>query len=137
PVKPEAAPDVVAVERGTADAYGCKIDRSAAIGSGASQADSEGAGERGFGPAGIGRDMLARVSRHDVESKPGCLPAPGRGRCSEQQGSEPRSRKVGEVVDPGGGPAEIAVAFGTVTDHRISRIDRLIERDARQSGECE
>ena len=43
--------------------------------------------------------------------------------------------EVDEIVEPGAGPAEIAVALAAVAHHAVQRVDRLVGEHARQTGD--
>src|SRR5690606_5476964 len=61
-VKLQGAQDVGDGEGGFAGAEGGQVDQFAIIGARAAESKIEGAGEGGFGPAGIGRFMLFRIA---------------------------------------------------------------------------
>ena len=94
-------------------------------------------GERRLRPAGIGRGVLAGVAQRGAPRLLGIGALDPEGGAGEQQRRQPRRDPVGDVVEPGAGPAELGVALGAVPDHGVGGIDRLVEGDARQAAEQE
>ena len=74
--------------------------------------------------SGACRRRAARRARRLPASAPGRSAAAG----DDQQRREARGRQVDEIVEPRRRPAEGLVARRAVADHRIGRVDRLVER---------
>ncbi len=80
--------------------------------------------------------MPRRIAPHRAHGA-----APARIRAQAGSGDEPsgrqaRGRQVDQVVEPGRRPAERRVARCAVADHAVGRVDRLVERDARQAAQA-
>src|SRR5215212_10685554 len=99
----DGAPDVIGHGRSTI-AENRPLPQHAAVNVGAAEPDAEGAGERGLGHAGVGAGGERAVAEGSKER----TVRPSRdGRDGEH--GEPRGQEVGEIVQPGGGPAELRV----------------------------
>ena len=133
-VDAQRAANVVRVGGGASASHPVVLDGLAPVNARAREAETERTGHRGLGPAGIRRAMAGRVAAGGVEgAAPACAGQQGGGSGDPERG-EARGREVHEVVEPGGGPAERAVALGLVPDHAVGGIDGLVERRARQAG---
>ena len=88
-------------------------------------------GHGGFRPAGVGRTVARGLDDHDAEGLGGTAAGGRRGERDQRAGNAAR-RQVDEIVEPGGRPAEIAVARSQVTDHGIGSVDRPVGEQSRQ-----
>src|SRR5690606_3048166 len=109
-IEHQSAQDVAGDEVGLAGAEAGEIDQFAIIEAGAAQLEAEGAGEGGFGPAGIGGFVLARIS--DGGGPGGAGAGMGRDEASsgDKHGGEAGGEPVHQIIELGGRPAVIAVA---------------------------
>ena len=136
-IDPERPADVGRV--GVAPAAGVDervADDDAGIAARSGEREAERRGHGGLRPAGIGRTVARRLGDHDAEGLSDA--AAGSGRRERDQGSgNSTRRKVDEIVEPGGRPAEIAVARREVADHRVGGVDRLVGEEPRQPQQQE
>ncbi len=131
-IDPERPADVGRV--GVAPAGGVDeriVDDAAGIAARSGQRETQRRGHRGLGPAGIRRAVVRRLGDHDAEGT-GDAAAGGRGGERDQRPGDAARRQVGEIVEPGGRPAEMLMARGEVADHRIGGVDRLVGKESRQ-----
>jgi hypothetical protein len=85
-------------------------------------------------PLRASRHWARHAGRHRATS-PGAPPGrdhPGLRRPQTDPG-EARGGQVQQIVEAGRGPAEMPVALGSVADHAVGGIDRLVDDDARQA----
>ncbi len=96
------------------------------------QRDAKRGGHGRLRPAGIGRAMVRRLGDHHAESPGDGAAGHGRRQRHQSAGNAAR-RQADEIVEPGGGPAEVLVAPGEVADRRAGRVDRPVGEKPRQA----
>ena len=123
-----------AVGIAAAVAHGRVVDHHAAIDAGTGERKPERARHRGLRPAGVRRAMLPRVAP-DRAPRRCAADAPLARTISSAD--KPRRRQVDEIVEPGGGEAEVLVARRVVADHAVGGVDRLVGRAAGKPADRE
>src|SRR5215211_7272005 len=127
PHEPYGASDVLRSGR-PAVAEGRRFPNQAAIGVGTAESQAQSAREGGLDPAGVGARRERAVAPGGLEGTEG--PSGDR---SRHQGRDPGRREVGEVVEPGGGPAELLVGISPVADHRVQCVHRSVRQRTRRA----
>ncbi len=124
------AGDVGPLRRPAIAEDGAHLD-AGAVATLAAEAQSEGGGERGLGDPAVGRRVVGRVVTHRSHDRCGR----GRAHADDERRGQARRHPVGEVVEPGAGPAVLAVAGRAVADHGVEGVDRPVAQRAGSTGQ--
>ena len=123
--------DVGGRRLGAAVAHPAVVDRAAGIDARAGEAQA--AGRRPWRPRASRRWASGAAARRAAWS----VAERRRAAADKAQGGagEAGRDEVGEIVEPGAGPAELAVALAAVAHHAVQRVDRLVGEHAGQAGD--
>src|SRR5215204_4484690 len=117
-----SAPDIFGRREASVAEHG-PFPQHPAVGVGATEPDTEGAGERGLGHAGVGAGGERTVAKGAQERTKG----PTRDR-RDGEHRKARGRQVGEIVKTGSGPSEVSIGRLPVAYHRVHGIHGLVRQ---------